>query len=386
MSQSLPQKTFWDETRAWSVPHTSWTLKGHSRAMERTGFYLVEPKIMLDGGVALPSPEASAPHALCITHGHIDHSNGLPMLLRHSLSDGAGPMHILAPRSIMPRLVDFGQMSWAIKVDYARPLPPVYASAPSSFVDDILSVTGGTPLLGPTYNPETKGLGNCKAWVPMDPGSSLSLMTGRKAASGKGLEIFIETMEMDHSTPTLGYLLAFDKQGLKPEFQVFGLDGALDKRATGEAVRKAKSEGLEVTANQRVFVLGFLCDTRSSILWDPAKRAILQHYSTLMIECTYLDANDEEIDVEEEAERRGHVCWVGPKGLGSAIKSWYSSSSSTKTWILMHFSLRYKDEEILEFFLDPLRCAMVLERTTDPQPLLLLWLDSGLISLAPPAS
>jgi hypothetical protein len=52
--------------------------------------------------------------------------------------------------------------------------------------------------------------------------------------------------------------------------------------------------------------------------------------------------------------------------------------------VLIHFSLRYSDEDICGFFRDPLRSGIVLE-STDLEgvrpPDLVLWLDSGVVPL-----
>lgn len=75
-----PQAGMW--RHRWRIPGTkSWTLTGHSRSMERSGFMLEELKIMFDAGVATKDL-SPALDAILLTHGHIDHINALPMLLR----------------------------------------------------------------------------------------------------------------------------------------------------------------------------------------------------------------------------------------------------------------------------------------------------------------
>jgi len=180
----------------------------------------------------------------------------------------------------------------------------------------------------------------------------------------------------------VGYLFSFAKQTLKECLKVVGPGGGLDKRATGEAVKKARVAGKDVYDELEVCALAFLCDTRSSIFWDPAKRSILEAYSTIMVECTYLYSCMDGIDFEAEAEARGHVCWCGPKGLANVVKGWPFLPNETRTtWVLMHFSLRHSDEDVVDFFSDSALCGMDLEVTTDPNPLLVLWLDTGLVCL-----
>jgi hypothetical protein len=53
--------------------------------------------------------------------------------------------------------------------------------------------------------------------------------------------------------------------------------------------------------------------------------------------------------------------------------------------LLFHFSLRYKDADIVTFFTTPAECGMTLSRAPPPgskaPPLIMLWLDSGVVQL-----
>jgi glyoxylase-like metal-dependent hydrolase (beta-lactamase superfamily II) len=56
-----------------------WTIAGRSRSKESTGFYIIEPAIFLDAGLACRQWKAST---ILITHTHFDHAGELPVLLR----------------------------------------------------------------------------------------------------------------------------------------------------------------------------------------------------------------------------------------------------------------------------------------------------------------
>ena len=54
-----------------------WTLQGHSKAGERTGFWLHPEKIVLDAGLGTQRKAK----AVFLTHKHIDHTGALPYIL-----------------------------------------------------------------------------------------------------------------------------------------------------------------------------------------------------------------------------------------------------------------------------------------------------------------
>jgi len=137
-------------------------------------------------------------------------------------------------------------------------------------------------------------------------------------------------------------------------------------------VKAAKARGEEI--NESVPVpeqprLAFVLDTTIEALIhekSPTAERILQ-CPVIMIECSYLEDSK-----EQEAVKRGHVWWGG---LLPFIVRW---AGHGKTWVLVHFSLRYSDEAILGFFEDP-NTSRVNLTDKDPSrpPDVVLWLDAG---------
>lgn len=120
----------------------------------------------------------------------------------------------------------------------------------------------------------------------------------------------------------------------------------------------------------------------------------------IMIECTYLHN-----DMETEAEKRGHVVWSYLRPIisqqfhpinqinnnnnnnNNEIKENENQNNFHKTFILIHFSLRYSDSEIVSFFMNSEECGLLNPSQTPPHdntelpPHIILWLDTGLVRL-----
>lgn|SRR3990167_3879062 len=64
------------DTTNWKIPNSSYTITGHSRAGERTGFCLTSHGIFFDAGIHC----WNVPKFIFVTHSHTDHSFALPMM------------------------------------------------------------------------------------------------------------------------------------------------------------------------------------------------------------------------------------------------------------------------------------------------------------------
>jgi len=379
----------------WPVPGTSWKLSGHSRALERTGFFLDPLNVVLDAGVDLPLNSGKIPAAIFVTHGHIDHIGSLPMLLRHSNGDPEFPLAVFAPAEIMHRLRSFCQLSWSVKVDIEAELPVDYSPPPE---EERMPARDGHEL---------RSVGRA-VWRPVGPGLSIDVMVG-KPWKKKGTNIKVYTLSLFHGLCTaVGFLFAeveHEKKVLRPD-----LVGST-KKETGQNVRNAKGRGEEINVIIKIPEkprLAFVCDTTTKALHHSTEtsRAILS-CPTIMIECTYL-----EFCKAKEAEVRGHSHWFGIQPY--IIRNFEDPDKST-CWILIHFSLRYTDSEILNFFESKDKCGIRFCRKRSQQetrntannqsssdaaqpsvrppqpptpqrqlakaPDLVLWLDSGIVEL-----
>mmetsp|Transcript_19540 Transcript_19540/g.52674 ORF Transcript_19540/g.52674 Transcript_19540/m.52674 type:complete len:408 (+) Transcript_19540:186-1409(+) len=335
MSKTLPQREH--HAHAYTLPVSGWTLTGHSRALERSGFFLHEPRIVLDAGVDLPCPSFAVPRAILVTHGHIDHMNALPMLLRHQ--DPAHPaVQVMAPHSITHRLRQLCSLSWAVKVDWDEPLPPNYAPPPEG---DAGAEPGAV-------------LGHFAQFRPVVAGQDINVAAGKRAVD----MLRVRCVRLFHGRCTaLGYVISRPPHARKVlRDDLWGCD----KDETQRNVKAALALGEQVNVVEQVPMqplCAYLLDTTVEALLQPTMEAALQDCPVVIIECSFLEEA-----MESEAAARGHVCW---SQLAPFVRDHLGRG---RTWILTHFSLRYSDEQIVAFFTDADKSGLHLRHPLlDPQ-------------------
>lgn len=266
-------------------------------------------------------PESSSPDMVLITHAHIDHSNAVPMLMRH---DTGRLSHIFAPAKVINRLREYAQLSFSMKVDYDLEVPPHYCTPPRIFSND------GEPVYAPWE--ETK-----RRWRPVEGGLTVPVAFGK---GGKQIMV-IQTVTLLHNRcSTIGYLIFEKKSKLMPHLE------GIDKKTTTANVMQAKSRGEAVTMDVNSPVMAFICDTSIEAVTTGDESSLILSMPALMIECTYLEES-----MNAEATKRGHVCWS--QLCPVVISKLRQLREVPFTAILIHFSLRYTDGDIVAFFMNP---------------------------------
>ena len=96
-----------------------------------------------------------------------------------------------------------------------------------------------------------------------------------------------------------------------------------------------KLSGIEITNTIEVPQFCYMGDTDERIFTNP----IIQKYPTIIVECTFL--YDEHL---KNAQKDKHMHW-------SKLKPFIEIYTDI-TFILIHFSSRYSDDEINDFFKD----------------------------------
>ena len=134
----------------------------------------------------------------------------------------------------------------------------------------------------------------------------------------------IEVILCDHSIPTISYGFSLIKQKLKEEYQ-----GMKSKE-----IVTLRNSGIEITQEviEKKFI--FICDTSISIFTTYPQ---ILFYPIIFIECTFL--YPEEI---ENAIQTKHIHW---RDLEPFV-----ACNPNVLFVLIHFSLRYKEQEIIDFF------------------------------------
>ena len=147
----------------------------------------------------------------------------------------------------------------------------------------------------------------------------------------KGKKMRIEVFNMCHSVPCVGYGVSVMKKKLRDEFK--GLPGA--------ELGKMRKEGVQIeeVLYERHFV--YLGDTSIHVF---KKNENVLKYPFVVVECTFLDIFDSvsKEEIEARCERDGHILW-------SQLEPYIQKHKDT-TFCLIHFSLRYKEKEVEDFF------------------------------------
>ena len=138
---------------------------------------------------------------------------------------------------------------------------------------------------------------------------------------------YIKVYNLDHNVPTRGYGIFRVKQKLKQEYH--GL--------TSKDIVELKKQGIKISYEVHEPVLAYLCDTTIKPLENNLD---LFQFPALMVECTFLNSDDDRH--AEEIKNAKHIHW---KHLLPIVKS-----HPEINFHLIHFSARYDDEEISEFF------------------------------------
>ena len=140
---------------------------------------------------------------------------------------------------------------------------------------------------------------------------------------GKNDMYSVRIVPCNHKVPTVGYAFSESRYRLKEEY----------KSLKGKEIAAIRKQGTDVSEPYSVPMFVFMGDTDAHIF---TQNPWLFEYPTIITECTFFQ------DEHERAERDGHT------HFDSLLP--HIINHPEVEFVLIHFSLRYKEHEIYTFF------------------------------------
>ena len=170
----------------------------------------------------------------------------------------------------------------------------------------------------------------------MSPGDKLHLTM-------KGIEWYVDIIECVHRVPSVGFAITEMISKLKGEY----------KHLEGKEIGALKRQGTEVVVKTPFKQFVFMGDTTTKVF---ELHPEVFEYSTIFVECTLFGDG-----LEATALKRTHIHW-------NLLKP-YVKQNPQCFFMLIHFSVRWCDSQILDFFTDDLKKEGISN--------IGLWLDKG---------
>ena len=288
-----------------------WTLQGHSKAGERTGFWIKQLKVVLDAGLST----YQSPKAIFLTHSHTDHSfevthiyEGREKAILKGKGKGKGKNHKIDERG--------------------RPIVMQQCCVPliEKLINCTNDLSSGTPDycivngIDPWYH---------RASYPflVEPTSSPS---SSRYTIDSLQDIEIEVLEGFHSVPSVGYGFNTVTHKLKPELLELV---KTDKNKFIELKQQYEKEGKSTTTRNVVPQMVYYGDTNIRALIE---REHWKKYPVVVIECT-LFADKTRISPRQMDE---HIHWDDIREV--------MSQHSNNHFVLIHTSMSVDDQFLMD--------------------------------------
>ena len=280
--------------------NTPWTLIGDSRAARNTMFYIPELDIAFDAGIQTDLK----PAIIFISHSHLDHTRELTA-------------YLLEPN---PELIVFvPKPSHELITNY---------------------ITAGICMTKHYHGkPDTVKL-KCKISDISIPKDAKSIIYP-DILTIKNIKFKLEVFKCTHTIATHGYGLIEYRKCLNPIYDVPEYQDPVTGKPDPKKLAKLKQSGCELNIITEIPQICYLLDTDHKMLYKDKDNKYpntnISKYNNIIIECTFISD-----DHKQEAKETGHMLW-------SNLKPFILANPQVH-FILCHFSMRYKDQEIKDFF------------------------------------
>ncbi|KAL1876993.1 hypothetical protein Daus18300_002602 [Diaporthe australafricana] len=323
----LSQSTH-SEILEWRFPgkHKQYVLTGKSRAAWHTSFVIPQLNLLLDAGMVI---NRLRPKHIFLTHGHSDHTLLTPAFIKRD-----DPPDIFCPAEMKDALNDFlraktvlnkGGLVKADETELANGLATVDEDEDLDAVDEG-SVQATTHKRHWLQTHETHGI-----------------QSGDIVPLRRTVDFTAEAFHCDHQVPCLGYVFKVNSQKLKQEYV----------GRKGVELKQLRESGVAITAPQSTPIFAFLGDTTAATLASEPQW-LKDGIPVVITECSFLYEEHRQQSIKTK-----HTIW---KDLEDVIRKWPKT-----TFVLTHFSLRYSDEAIRQFFAE----------MPDPPPNIVVWVDGS---------
>lgn len=203
--------------QVFTLPGTSYTLKGFSIAALRTNFFIPELKIMLDAGLSANL----AAETILVTHGHSDHVANLPY---HLYMANDKKINIFLPAESYQRI--------------------------DRYIRSALSMSRNCDDTDADFQDHLQHLYEL---FPSFHGTKTEIFV-----NGQSRTMLLEIIGCDHNVPSIGFGLIEKRKKLKPEFASL----------SGKELGQLKKSGVDINYEMEFPFLVYLGDTSSKAQRD----------------------------------------------------------------------------------------------------------------------
>jgi len=234
-------------------------------------------------------PNNWVPDHVFITHGHSDHSKEIP--------------------NTIVQLSSFKNQQQK-KVNIYAPIEMVEYIR--NYIDAfyIMSKNNPTHKVHSKYN-----------LIPVEANTRIQIII-------RNIKHIVEIIKCFHTVPCVGYGFIEIRKRLKQEYH--GL--------TQQEIVTIKKSGIEIQEEYEYPLFCYLGDTNDWVFTNGETSEILKKYSVIMSECSFISE-----DQITQAKKKKHI-YI--ENIDEIIKN-----NLNKTFILYHFSDRYEEQDLIDFFI-----------------------------------